>query len=283
MTLSQIALLALIQGAAELLPVSSSAHVIAAEKLMGLDPAAPDMTFFLVMLHTGTMFAVLVYFWKRWLRLFQANPSFLRWVAIATLVTGIVGMALKEIIEKGILVHLLGHSKGEVESLFRVLPLVAASLFVVGIYILFAGKRPSHVTKRELSDRDAASIGLIQALCLPFRGLSRSGATISTALIRGIARPVAEDFSFALAVVLTPPVILLELRRLLKAGTEHPALHLHDLLPLLQPGMIGMVLSFGSGLLALRWLSAWLEGGKWSWFGYYCIVASAAVMLLAWL
>ena len=59
---------AVIQGAAELLPVSSSAHVILAETLMGLDPSSPEMTFLLVMLHTGTMFAVLVYYWRRWQR-----------------------------------------------------------------------------------------------------------------------------------------------------------------------------------------------------------------------
>jgi undecaprenyl-diphosphatase len=66
MELLQILILAIVQGAAELLPVSSSAHVIVAEKLMGLDPTAPQMTLLLVMLHTGTMFAVILYFWKAW-------------------------------------------------------------------------------------------------------------------------------------------------------------------------------------------------------------------------
>ncbi|WP_182058960.1 undecaprenyl-diphosphate phosphatase, partial [Pantoea sp. ME81] len=61
-----VSILAVIQGLAELLPVSSSAHVIMTEKLLGLDPAAPDMTLLLVMLHTGTMFAVIVYFWNNW-------------------------------------------------------------------------------------------------------------------------------------------------------------------------------------------------------------------------
>ncbi|HKF59673.1 MAG TPA: undecaprenyl-diphosphate phosphatase, partial [Blastocatellia bacterium] len=65
MNIIQIIILALIQGAAELLPISSSAHVIVAEKLMGLDPGSPEMSFLLVMLHTGTMFAVLIYFWSR--------------------------------------------------------------------------------------------------------------------------------------------------------------------------------------------------------------------------
>lgn len=69
MDLLHVFILAIIQGFAELLPVSSSAHVILAEKLMGYDPSAPDMTFLLVMLHTGTMFAVIVYFCKSWKRL----------------------------------------------------------------------------------------------------------------------------------------------------------------------------------------------------------------------
>lgn len=64
-----IFILAVIQGLAELLPVSSSAHVIMAEKLLGLDPSAPDMTLLLVMLHTGTMFAVIVFFWEVMARL----------------------------------------------------------------------------------------------------------------------------------------------------------------------------------------------------------------------
>ena len=62
----QIFILAVVQGAAELLPVSSSAHVIVVEKLMGLDPTSPQLTLLLVMLHTGTMFAVIAYFWKSW-------------------------------------------------------------------------------------------------------------------------------------------------------------------------------------------------------------------------
>ena len=65
------------QGLAELLPVSSSAHVVVAEKLMHLDPAAPQMTLLLVMLHTGTMFAVIAYFWKTWVNTYfsSATPS----------------------------------------------------------------------------------------------------------------------------------------------------------------------------------------------------------------
>jgi len=73
MSFLQIMILALVQGAAELLPVSSSAHVIVAEKLMGLNPVSPEMTLLLVMLHTGTMFAVLIYFWNLWEKVFFSS------------------------------------------------------------------------------------------------------------------------------------------------------------------------------------------------------------------
>src|ERR1700744_1794051 len=103
----QILILALIQGLCDLLPVSSSAHVIVAEKLMHLDPSSPEMTMLLVMLHTGTMFAVIVYFWKSWKRHYFTSSGQIQWFAIqiilATVCSWAVAMALKEVIEKVIL------------------------------------------------------------------------------------------------------------------------------------------------------------------------------------
>ncbi len=66
MPIFKVIILAIVQGLAELLPVSSSAHVVVAEKLMGLNPSSPQMTMLLVMLHTGTMFAVIAFFWNKW-------------------------------------------------------------------------------------------------------------------------------------------------------------------------------------------------------------------------
>ena len=115
----KVFVLALVQGFCELLPVSSSAHVIIAEKLMGLDPTTPAMTFLLVMLHTGTMLAVIVYFWNTWRsRFFSSAPafrSFARNVVLATACTGIVGLGLMLLIER----VLLGGAPGaDVELLF---------------------------------------------------------------------------------------------------------------------------------------------------------------------
>ena len=104
MNLLQILLLAIVQGAAELLPVSSSAHVIVAEKLMGLDPTAPQMTLLLVMLHTGTMFAVIAYFWASWRATYfvsaQAFRSSALHVVVATALTGVIGLALLQLIRR---------------------------------------------------------------------------------------------------------------------------------------------------------------------------------------
>ena len=104
MSLLKIIIIAIVQGLAELLPVSSSAHVVVAEKLLGLDPSSPPMTLLLVMLHTGTMFAVIVYFWPRWRSTyFSSAPAFRNFAAlivIATALTAVVGEAIKMVIEK---------------------------------------------------------------------------------------------------------------------------------------------------------------------------------------
>ena len=219
MSFLQIFILAVVQGAAELLPVSSSAHVIVAAKLLGLDPTSPEMTLLLVMLHTGTMFAVITYFWRSWKKhYFYSRPIFWKFaglVAVATACTGVVGLTLKYIIEK-IVFRQVPHA--EVELLFGNLPLIAAALAAVGLFIIYAGFRQDrgrHATTLGL--KQSSWIGAVQGICLPFRGFSRSGATISTGLVMGVAKDRLEEFSFALAVVLTPPVIWREVQRLLQA------------------------------------------------------------------
>ena len=86
-----------------------------------------------------------------------------------------------------------------------------------------------------------------------------------------------EEFSFALAVVLTPPVIARESLRLFKSHSEATATQPSHLVQLALPGLLGMVCSFVAGLLALWLLSRWLEAGRWKLFGYYCLVAAIVV------
>jgi undecaprenyl-diphosphatase len=289
MPILQVIVLAIVQGLAELLPVSSSAHVVVTEKLMGLDPSSPQMTLLLVMLHTGTMFAVIAYFWKQWKRTYFASSDAFKRFAIrviwATLLTGVVGLALQKLIEKTVF---KGAPKAEIELLFGRLDLIAPALLAAGILILIAGlmeKRFAATQQKfygeSVTMRQAGWIGLIQGFCLPFRGFSRSGATISTGMLAGATKERAERFSFALAVVLTPPVVAREALRLVKASHEAATAGATiDLNGSVVTSLLGAVFAFFAGLVALRWLSAWLEEGRWYWFGIYCIIASAVVFYL---
>lgn len=285
-----VLILAVIQGLCELLPVSSSAHVIVAEKLLGLDPTSPQMTFLLVMLHTGTMFAVIVYFWKAWRRdYFSSSAAFvqtLKQVVVATVATGIIGFGLQKVIVRVLLNDQPG---AEIEHIFGNLYLIASALAAVGILIFIAGRGRNErtlATPTTMADGDVRTgqslvIGVVQGLCLPFRGFSRSGATISAGLLSGVTRQAAERFSFALAVVLTPPVVAREALRLFKPKPGMEALPHDQIAHLAAPGLVGMLFSFLAGLVALRWLSQWLETGRWQWFGVYCLAAAGVVFYLA--
>jgi undecaprenyl-diphosphatase len=285
MSVLNVVILAVVQGLAELLPVSSSAHVVVAEKLLGLDPSSPPMTLLLVMLHTGTMVAVIVYFWQRWREAyFSSVNAFMQFgqrVVIATVLTGIVGGILVIWIER----HAAAGAKGaEVEDLFSHLELIAPALALAGVLILIAGivekLRPivPDTPGSTLSATRAGIIGAVQGLCLPFRGFSRSGATISTGMLLGVSKERVETFSFALAVVITPAVVGREALRLLKGVSTGSAVR--ELTPVISLSLLGAVVAFVAGLLALRWLSRWLEGGRWYLFGIYCLVAAVVVFAL---
>jgi undecaprenyl-diphosphatase len=279
-----------------LLPVSSSAHVVVTEKLMGLDPSSPQMTLLLVMLHTGTMFAVIAYFWKQWKQTYFSSTDAFKRFAVrlvwATALTGVVGEALIKVIE-----HTLfkGAPKAQIEDLFGRLDLIAPALAAAGILILIAGLRKDgtgdaeepeagSITRRpsgSVTMGQAGWMGFVQGLALPFRGFSRSGSTISTGMLVGASKERAERFSFALAVVLTPAVVAQEAMRLLKATHAAAAtgapIDLHGTVVF---SLLGAVFSFLAGLVALKWLSSWLENGRWYLFGIYCLVASGVVFCL---
>jgi undecaprenyl-diphosphatase len=298
MSLLQVIILAVVQGFAELLPVSSSAHVVVAEKVMGLDPSSPQMTLLLVMLHTGTMFAVIAFFWNTWKKAyFSSNAAFKQFAILviwATLLTGIVGEAIRKIIEKT-LFH--GAEKAEIEQLFSHLELIAPALAAAGVLILVAGLLERRQVMNRVSDsagdralgnpyatvtfRQAGWMGMVQGLALPFRGFSRSGSTISIGMLVGATKERAERFSFAMAVVLTPPVVAVEALRLHNAShTASLGRAPIDLKGSLVFSLLGMVFSFLAGLVALKWLSSWLENGRWYLFGIYCLLASGIVFYL---
>ncbi len=280
MTIVDITILALVQGAAELLPVSSSAHVILAGRQLGVDLKSPAFHFLMAMLHTGTMGAVIVFFFKRWKALLTGEKSrrnaFIVNVIIATAATGIVGFGLKHVIEHDML------DGRPIEDLFANLKLIATALALVGVFILFSARQERLTpNKTPLSYSGSFIIGFVQGICIPFRGFSRSGATISMGMILGHTKDLAEEFSFALAVVITPAVIVREAWRLHKDQVNPAVEHLTLNLSVFGPGLLGMVLSFVSGMIALRFLASWLEKGRWSYFGYYCIALAGVFLYLS--
>jgi undecaprenyl-diphosphatase len=283
MPLWQVALLAIVQGLTELLPVSSSAHVIVTAELLHQDMSTPANALLLVLLHTGTMFAVIVYFWRRWVNEFFSSWSafvqFVKLVFVATLLSGLVGYPIIVLVER-----ILGHggNRAEIEALFDKLNWIAAALGAVGLLILYAGLREARQSEtrdqenpRGIRWAQAILMGLLQGVAIPFRGFSRSGSTISGGLLAGGTRADIESFSFAMAVAITPLALgreglrVLHSSRLAGATVQWSAS--------LAPGLLGMVCAFVAGLLALRWLSQWLERGRWYWFGIYCLAAAGAV------
>jgi undecaprenyl-diphosphatase len=249
------------------------------------------MTLLLVMLHTGTMFAVIVYFWSQWKYMYFSSAEAFKPVAVrlivATVLTGAIGYGIIMTIEKTIL---LGVPHAQIEDLFGHLEWIAPALAAAGTLMIIAGivrrnedrRDPTTEEDHEMSLGQASWVGAVQGLCLPFRGFSRSGATISTGMLTGLTKARAEAFSFALAVILTPAAIAKEVMRVVHQHHVDAQLASNNvhILGAFLPSLIGMLCSFLAGLLALKWLSRWLESGRWYLFGVYCLIAAAVVFAL---
>lgn len=286
MTLVHVVILAVVQGLTELLPVSSSAHVIVTAKLLHENMSTPSNALLLVMLHTGTMFAVIAYFWHRWRWEFFSSwarfYSIVKLIIVSSLFSGLVFLPIDKVVT-----HVLSHGSyhADIEALFNKLNWIAPALAVVGVLILYAGLREARSpeagkpeTSRGIRWGEAILMGVLQGLAIPFRGFSRSGSTISGGLLTGGWRSEIESYSFAMGVAITPLAIAWELRRVYhKAHLASIPVHWGGVLA---PGVLGAVFAFLAGLLALKWLSRWLESGRWYIFGIYCLAAAAVVQIL---
>ena len=195
--LVQALVLGIVQGLTEFLPVSSSGHLILVPALLGWKDPFIDSLTFSVMLHMGTLVALLVYFWRDWLRLVPAGLAAIRdrslgadpdrrlaWLVVTTMIPAvIVGVLLNDFIERNVR-----------------LPGLVALLLVVGAAILWLADRVGRQDRRiaDLSFPAALGIGAAQALAL-FPGISRSGISISAGRLLGLSRPDAARFSFLMA------------------------------------------------------------------------------------
>ena len=286
MSLIKAVILAIVQGLTELLPVSSSAHVIVTAKLLQEDMSTPANALLLVMLHTGTMVAAIVYFWRQWMDTFFSSWGaffrFARMIFVACLLSGLVGYPLILLIT-----HILGgrSNHAEIEDLFNKLNWIAPALAAACILILYAGlheaRNPannSNGNAKSVNWLQAVVMGIVQGFAIPFRGFSRSGSTISAGLLGEGGRTAVECFSFAMAVAITPLAIAREVYRLVRAD-QLASSHI-QIAAVLAPSLLGLACAFLAGLIALKWLSRWLQQGRWYWFGIYCLIAAVMVELL---
>ncbi|MDA8248336.1 MAG: undecaprenyl-diphosphate phosphatase [Rhodospirillales bacterium] len=270
----QAVLIAVLQGATELFPVSSLGHAVVVPSLLGwpLDQRAPSFLPFLVMLHLGTATALLLYFWRDWWALLlgvlgragthHAGESrrVLGLIVIATIPAVVLGFVL--------------------EKFFRTLfgaPLVAALVLAVNGLLLLFGERiraRGHRKLASLTAKDALVIGIWQCSAL-VPGISRSGATIVGGLVRGIDHEGAAHFSFLIATPIILGATVLEVPKLLRAGMAPGTFSLAA-----AAAAVAGVTAFLSTAFLMRYFR---RNDDWALnpFAYYCLVAGLGSV--AWL
>jgi undecaprenyl-diphosphatase len=253
-------ILGLIQGLTEFLPVSSSAHLVFAEKILGTKASAAIT--FEVMLHLGTLVAVLIYFrskiWQMINGLFPPyNPEkrpFLKNVYIivlATIPAAVLGLLFKD----------------TVEAAFNSAVLSGALLVVTGLVLL-----STHYIKRgvqAINVKNGFVIGLAQALAL-LPGISRSGMTISAGLFQKINPAEAAEFSFLLSLPSVLGAVLLKSITLLKTGLD---------LAEIDHYIIGTLVSFIVGYASIAWLMRLVKKGQFFYFGIYCVLVGILAVI----
>ncbi len=267
MGLLEAVVLGLVQGLTEFLPISSTAHLRIAPELFGWkDPGAA----YSAVIQLGTVAAVLLYFRKDLAQLsrgfvvglIRRQPmatveSRLAWfVLIGTVPIGVCGLLFKE----------------HIETSLRSLYVVAGSLVALAVALFIAEKRASHHRGlEEMTWRDGLVIGLWQALAL-IPGSSRSGTTLTGGLSLGLKRADAARYSFLLSIPATTLAGVFELKHLLEASDRPPAATL----------VVGTLVAFGSGLLAIWGLLAFLRTRTTLVFVVYRIALGGLLLVLLW-
>jgi undecaprenyl-diphosphatase len=265
----QALVMGVVQGLTEFLPISSSGHLIIVPWLFGWKNAFLDSLEFSVVLHGGTLVALLVYFRADWVRLVPAGLAALRdrsfgndpdrrlaWLIAASTVPGaIAGVLLNDVIEKNV----------------RQPGLVALLLVLAGV-ILFLADRwgPRTHTLERLTFRGAVGIGLAQALALA-PGVSRSGISMSAALFSGLDRADAARYSFLMATPITALAVAYEAFKLVRGETTGVET---------APLVVGVVAAFVAGILAIAGLLRYVRTRSFNVFVLYRFAMAALVIVV---
>ena len=248
----EIFILSLIQGITEFLPISSSGHLVLVQEILGLELPGND---FEILLHLGTLCSILVVFFKDIKNIFLTVSSketqrFILMIIIGTLPALVIGLGLKDLIAE----------------LFDNLLVVGFALIFTGLTLIssFYFNRQ----KNEYSIFRSFLIGIAQAVAI-IPGISRSGMTISCALLLGLDSKQAAKFSFLLAIPVIGGAGILMVTDIETASSI-------DFSTL----MGGLFSSFFIGVVALKWLLAWLEDGKFHYFGIYCLLIGIITVIV---
>ena len=261
--LLKAAIMGVVEGLTEFLPISSTGHLILAGALLGFDDAKAKV--FDIAIQTGAIFAVILVYWERIRTTVAALPTQrqAQRFALNVLIGFLPAVVLGLLLGKAIKAHLFT-------------PVVVASTFIVGGFIILWAERRQQAAVRiqsvdEMGPLDALKVGLVQCLAM-VPGTSRSGATITGGMLLGLSRKAATDYSFFLAI---PTLIGAGVYSLYK---ERALLSVADV-PLFT---VGLVFSFISAWLCVRWLLRYISSHSFVPFAYYRIVFGLVVLLTAW-
>jgi undecaprenyl-diphosphatase len=269
----QAIVIGIVQGLTEFLPISSSAHLILIPQLLGWTDPLINSANFDVMLHGGTLLALLIYFWRDVVRLIRAFIASIRerslgtdhdrrlaWLLLISTIPGaLLGVALESFFD----------------TYFRENVLWIPVLLVIGAVLLFVAERfAKHIREIwQISWLDSLAIGIAQAFAL-FPGISRSGVTIAGGLFLGMKREAAARFAFLMGIPIIGGAFVWKLRELAVgslSGTDSIAL------------AAGFIAAGISGVIAISWLLRYLQGHSTDIFVAYRIglaIVAAAILLI---
>lgn len=262
-----IILLAVIQGITEFFPISSSGHLVIAETLLGMRGGAARPGVILeVAVHVGTLGAVLIFYRKKVLELCKALVSLIvsgkRGALTHPGETRYIGLVIIATIPAALIGGLFS---AKVESVFNSAAATSLLFVATGIYLLLS-RRPA--ARWSLTWRSALVIGLAQAVAI-LPGCSRSGWTITTALLLGIGFEQAAEFSFIISIPAILGALVLELAKEHAAISSSAAVHL----------LVGVVVALLSGLVALKLLIGILTRGAYHRFAYYLLPVGVVLFI----
>ncbi len=264
--LIKAAMMGVVEGLTEFLPISSTGHLILAGALLGFDDEKAKV--FDIAIQTGAIFAVILVYWQKIRSTLVALPTEKKaqQFALNVLIAFIPAVVLGLLFGKAIKAHLFT-------------PVVVATTFIIGGFIILWAeklqKNASTVVRvqevDDMSTMDAVKVGLVQCLAM-VPGTSRSGATIIGGMLMGLSRKAATDFSFFLAM---PTLIGAGGYSLYK---ERAVLSMADI-PMFS---VGLVFSFISAWICVRWLLRYISSHSFVPFAYYRIVFGGVVLITAW-